>query len=137
MPRITAGLGIVLIVLGLGGFLGTRMVSWTALIPAFFGLPLLVLGVLAARRRAWRPHLMHAAVALALLGLAGNVPALSKAGTLIRGGALERPSAVVLRCVMAVLCLAYAGLAVSSFISARRLRRTGPAEQGEESPALR
>ncbi len=47
MAKITFGLGLVLIVLGLGAYFGTGRESLTALIPAFFGLPLALLGVVA------------------------------------------------------------------------------------------
>lgn len=126
MPRMTIGLGIVLIVLGLGGYFGTGRTSWTAMITVLLGLPLLVLG-LAARRPAWRPHLMHAAVVVALLGFAGNVPTLLKAGALLGDAqAAARPVAVLLRSIMALLCLVYLGLAIHSFISARRRPRAAP-----------
>ncbi len=47
MANVTIGLGIVLLALGLGSYFGSGRTSVTALIPAFFGLPLLVLGWLA------------------------------------------------------------------------------------------
>ncbi len=47
MAKITIGLGIVLIALGFGSYFGTGQASVTALIPAFFGLPLLLLGLVA------------------------------------------------------------------------------------------
>jgi hypothetical protein len=47
------------------------MVSWTALIPAFFGLPLVILGVLALQE-GWRKHAMHAAVVVGLIGFLGG-----------------------------------------------------------------
>ena len=61
MPKITIGLGILLILLGLGGYFGTDAKSFTALIPAFVGVPLLLLGCLALKDNL-RKHAMHAAV---------------------------------------------------------------------------
>ena len=64
-------------------------ISVTALIPAFFGLPLVVLGFL-ARSESIRRHAMHAAAALALVGWAGAVFSLlrSAAGDTLGDGRL-------------------------------------------------
>ena len=40
MPKITVVVGLLLVLLGVGMYLGTGMESWTALIPAFFGVVL-------------------------------------------------------------------------------------------------
>ena len=47
MPRITIGTGVALTILALSTYFGTGMSSVTALIPAFFGVPLILLGWLA------------------------------------------------------------------------------------------
>ena len=47
MPRINVAVGSLLIMQGIGFYVGTASKSVTALIPAFVGLPILVLGVLA------------------------------------------------------------------------------------------
>ena len=60
MAKITIGIGFVLIALGVGGYFGTGRESWTALIPAFFGLPLALLGVVALKDHTWK-HAMHVA----------------------------------------------------------------------------
>ncbi len=57
MANVTIGLGIVLLALGLGSYFGTGRTSVTALIPAFFGLPLLALGWLALKENV-RKHAM-------------------------------------------------------------------------------
>ena len=49
MAKITIGLGLVLIALGLGGYFSTGRESPTALIPVLFGLPLLILGWVALK----------------------------------------------------------------------------------------
>ncbi len=49
LPRITILTGVVLIMLGLAGYFGTRRESITAMIPAFVGLPLRGLGLLALK----------------------------------------------------------------------------------------
>ncbi len=119
MAKITIGLGLVLIALGLGSYFGTGRASFTALIPAFFGLPLLVLGLVALNER-MRPTAMHIAVVLGLLGFAGTVTGLTKLPVLLTGGELARPAAVAVQAAMAIVCLVFVLLCVWSFIKARR-----------------
>ena len=123
MPTAAAAFGIALIALGLGGYFGTGRVSATALIPACFGVPLLVLGWAARNSTPTvRRHTMHLAALLGMLGLIGSgVRAFSKLGKLLSGQA-EHPSAVILQLIMAVLCVVFVGLCVRSFVAARRVR---------------
>ena len=120
MASTTIALGVVLIVLGLAGYFLTGMTSITALIPAFFGLVLALLGFVARDERK-RKHAMHGAVLVALLGFAGSVPGLLKIGDYFNGTA-ARPAAVISQSVMAVLTLGYIILAIRSFVAARRNR---------------
>ena len=66
MPTITINFGRILILIGAIGYIyglvATTYASPTALIPAFFGLILLVLGYIARAKENLRKHLMHAAV---------------------------------------------------------------------------
>ncbi len=119
MAKITIGLGVVLIALGLGSYFGTGRASVTALIPAFFGLPLLLLGLVALKER-MRKSAMHVAVILGLLGFAGTVRGLMKLPALLTGGELERPTAVAVQAAMAIVCFVFVLLCVWSFIKARR-----------------
>ncbi len=119
MAKITIGLGLVLIVLGLGGYFGTGREHVTALIPALFGLPLLLLGLLALNERMRKPA-MHIAAVLGLLGFAGTVGGLMKLPVLLTGGELERPTAVAVQAAMAIACFVFVLLGVWSFIMARR-----------------
>ena len=117
MAKITIGFGLVLIALGLGGYFGTGRESWTALIPAFLGLPLLILGLVACNERR-RKTAIHIAVGLGLLGFAATVSRLIP--VLLTGGELERPTAVAVQAAMAIVCLVFVVLCVWSFIKARR-----------------
>lgn len=117
MPFTTRTLGIVLILLGLVGYFGTGRVSITALIPAFFGAVFIILA-LVARSEAARKHAMHAAVALALIGLLATLVRLLPA---IAAGHLTRP-AVLAQLIMSVLLAGYVALGVKSFKDARRAR---------------
>ncbi len=119
MTKITIGLGLVLIVLGLGGYFGTGRESVTALIPAFFGLPLLILG-LVARKECRRKIAIPIAAGIGLLGFGGTVKGLMKLPVLLTGGELERPTAVAVQAAMAIACLVFVLLCVWSFIKARR-----------------
>ena len=119
MAKITIGLGVVLIALGVGSYFGTGRESVTALIPAFFGLPLLLLGV-AALKESLRKNAMHIAAGMGLLGFGGTVRGLMKLPALLTGGELERPAAVAVQSAMAVVCFVFVLLCVLSFIKARR-----------------
>ena len=116
--------GGLLILEGVGFYLGTGAKSWTALIPALAGLPILLSG-LAALNDAMRKHAMHAASVLGLLGF------LAAAGKLVSSGGLDfsRP-AVISQVIMALLCGVFFALCLKSFIDAR-LR---PGGQSDPSP---
>lgn len=120
MPLVTVVLGTSLIVLGLGGYIATGMASWTAMIPAVFGLPLILLGVV-ARAPGRRKHAMHAAATLSLVGLAGGAMGIPKLATMMSGGEAARPAAAISQSIMALLCVVFLALCVKSFIDARRL----------------
>ena len=119
MAKITIGLGLVLIALGIGSYLGTGRASVTALIPAFFGVPLLLLGLLALKE-SMRKHAMHIAAVMGLLGCGGTVGGLMKLPVLLTGGEVERPAAVAVQAAMAIVCFVFVLLCVWSFIKARR-----------------
>jgi len=123
LANITIVFGVVLIVLGVGSYFGTNMVSPTALIPAAFGLLLIVFGVLAKDEKR-RKMAMHIAVTVGLLGFLGTITGLLKLFTMLAGGEVARPTAVVAQSIMAILMLVYVGMCVKSFIDARR-RRAG------------
>ena len=59
-----------------------------------------------------------------LVGFLGTITGLLKLFTMLTGGEVQRPTAVVAQSIMAVLMLIYVGLCVKSFIDARR-RRAG------------
>lgn len=116
-------LGEALIALGLFAYLvlsepANR--SFTALIPTFFGIPMLVLGIM-ARKEDLRKHMMHAAAALGLLGILGTASGLIKFPAYFTDQAsLERPNAVLVQGIMCLLCILFLVLCVRSFIAARK-----------------
>ena len=115
MASTTIVFGALLTLLGLVGYTLTGT-SVTALIPAFFGLILLVLGFL-ARSESIRQHAMHAAAAVALVGCGGAL------FSLLRAPLATRPAiAVFSQAAMVVLTAVFVGLCVRSFREARRRR---------------
>ncbi len=118
MPSVTRVVGFLLILLGVVGYVATGRASITALIPAFVGAVFLIIAMVARKPEA-RKHAMHAAVALALLGVLGTVPRIVPA---ISAGNLGRP-AVMAQIAMALILAVYVALGVKSFIDARKARR--------------
>ncbi len=111
----------------LGGYLYyiTEMVSITALIPAFFGLPLILCGVIALND-GMRKHAMHAAAVIGLLGfilpLGRMIPAMIR-------GTFELNTATQGMIAMSVLSLIFVALCVKSFIDARKARQAREAAE--------
>ncbi len=128
MPSTAINCGILLILLGLGGFgyavstlpAGEPVTKvMTALIPAVLGLILLALGLVAKSKENLRKHVMHAAVLVGLLGFLATISSFLKIGALL-GGTAERPLAVISQVITSLICLAFVALSVKSFIDARR-----------------
>lgn len=124
MPAITIVAGLLMVAVGLWGYLGAAVEdrSPTALIPAAFGLLLVVLGGLSFVA-SLRKHTMHFAAAVGLVGFLmpagrlGMVLAQGKATLADRG-----PQALL---AMAVISAIFLGLCVNSFIQARKARTLG------------
>lgn len=129
MVALSIGLGTVLTLLGVIGYVASGAESVTALIPAFFGIPILVLGLI-GRKEHLRRHMMHAVTLLALVGFAGSARGLGGLMNLIAGNDVTRPLATVMQSLMALLTLGFVVLAVKSFIDARRQRDTLAAKKG-------
>jgi hypothetical protein len=121
MATTTVAFGIALIGLGIGGYFGTGSAHPTALIPAAFGLVLVILGSL-ARDPAKRKMSMHIAVVVGLLGLLGSIRGLISLPALLSGADVPLPAAVISKSLMAIVCAVFVGLCVRSFIEARRSR---------------
>jgi uncharacterized membrane protein (UPF0136 family) len=119
MASTTVAFGLLLTLLGLAGYFLTGTSSVTALIPAFLGVILIVLGIL-ARADHVRKHAMHAAATVALLGFVGAL------FSLLRTPIGLRPAMAVLSQAATVLLTGvFLALCVRSFIDARRARRAG------------
>lgn len=119
MPNLSKATGILLVILGTAGYVTSEAASWTALIPAFVGIPMFLFGHFGEQENL-RRHMMHAAAGLSLLGFLGTVGGIPKTVSLLTGGDIERPQAAVVQAIMALLCLGFLIFAVRSFIAARR-----------------
>jgi hypothetical protein len=124
MGPVTIIFGMVLTFLGLRGWVGDETSRPWGATPLFVGVPLLLLGVLALSARL-RMHAMH------LAAMAGLVGIVLGAWGLMRGGGAAAGVATSTQAIMTVLCAAFVGLCVSSFIRARRRRRA--AEQAAQA----
>lgn len=122
MPRVAMLFGVIFIILGLVAYFGISSESITALIPAFLGLPMLILGWVAQNEK-YLKHAMHGAAVLALLGFGGTVGGLIKFFRMIGGEQFERGSAITVQAIMALLCLIFLVFAVRSFIYARKIKK--------------
>lgn len=120
MAFTTIVFGVLLILLGVGGYFSSGRVSPTALIPVIPGLVFILLGYIASKPR-FRKHAMHVAALLALIGFIAMIPGGIVA--LIRwlsGTTPAHPAAVVSRTIMAALMLVFLVMCIKSFVDARR-----------------
>jgi hypothetical protein len=121
MAKTSIAFGIVLIVLGLISYFGISSESITALIPTFLGIPVLLLGYIALNEK-YLKHAMHGTAVLMLLGFGGTVGGLIKFFRMLGGEVFDRPSAITIQAIMALICLIFLIIVIKSFIDARRKR---------------
>jgi len=119
MSKLSITYGVIFILMGLISYVGISSESITALIPAFFGVPMLILGWLGLNEK-YLKHTMHGAAVLMLLGFIGTIGGLIKFFKMLGGVQPERPAAVIVQAIMAVMCLIFLVFAVKSFIDVRR-----------------
>lgn len=118
MTPITYGVGGIVTAIGLIAYIATGAASWTALIPAFIGVLILIAGCVAAKPDLHK-HGIHAALVIALVGAAGTVPNVLQLGDLLAGNT-ERPAAVIASTATFIVLVVYIVLGVRSFIAARK-----------------
>lgn len=113
-PKVTLGFGIVLALLALGffGFTG----KMTAIIPAYFGVPIALCGLIAFKDNL-RKIAVHAALVVALLSI------LASLGTIPRMLSGEASALAVTEIgLMVAISVSYIALGVRSFLNARKER---------------
>ncbi len=109
--------GSLLIIIGIIGYIVSMVdgkTSLTALIPAIFGILMILFGALARGNEKLRKHLMHGSVLVALLGF------IAVAARLVpKLGELSLTTAVLAQIAMGIVCLVFVILAIRSFVAAR------------------
>jgi len=127
MSSISIVMGLVLSLYGAYSFAIAEGNPGTALIPTYFGIAFIVLGVLAIREK-FRKHAMHVAAMVGVIGFLGGaimgfprLPALL-AGEIADPKTLNKAQSQNL---LAFTCLIFVILCVNSFIHARRRRKGG------------
>jgi uncharacterized membrane protein len=118
MVLLTRLLGVVLVVVGVGAYVLTGAEHVTALLPAFLGVPILVLGLVAGGESRQRPAIIAATV-LAVLGVLGTAMNVAELPDLVAGEDVERPAAVITSAITAVLCLVYAVAGIRWLVASR------------------
>ena len=114
-------IGLLLIVVGVLGRFMTGTTSITALIPAFFGIPMLILGLVGLNPARLKMS-MHIVAVLALLGVLGtfsilvDVVGVAMGTSALSGSILSRGAMFVLSLIMLIV-------SIMSFIQVRRNRR--------------
>jgi len=117
MAKTSQLVGVILMVLGIGGYVASGMASPTALIPAFFGLVISGLGYY-GRHEHTRKTAMHLAMGVALVGIIGSLMRVVPA--LLSGGIVEWRLALISQLVMAIVLIWYLISGIQSFRAARR-----------------
>jgi hypothetical protein len=120
MSKLTIVFGVLLVLLGVIGFVATGNAHPTPLIPSGLGIVFILFGVLAntpdpKKRMLW----MHISVTVALLAFLGTIPADIQAIRLSHGTEYPHPAAVLEKAAMSLLSLLYVLFCVRSFVNAR------------------
>ena len=130
MAKVTLLFGLLLIVLGVVGYVGTGWKAPTALIPMYFGILFAIFGFLARRgSQKKRMTVMHISVTLAVIGFLFTVLSIWDFVRMELGHAMARPIAVEDKAVFSAMMLIYVLLCVRSFIKARRTPAEGTGQE--------
>jgi hypothetical protein len=119
MSKVTISIGLLLIIQGVAFYAASGFAHMTSLIPAFVGLPVAILGLVALKGSdSARKHCAHVAVLLttlgALAGLGRGIPGLFKEDA--------NMTAVAATLIMAVICIVHVVMSIKSFKAARLAR---------------
>jgi hypothetical protein len=119
MGKMMIGIAVVLIVLGLGAYVGTGRVSVTALIPAFFGIAFAGLGALGRKDR-FRIPSAYGGIVLSVIGLLGSVSGIPKVIAYLSGDEVARPAASIAQSIMALVLLVLVARLLKLVVAERR-----------------
>jgi hypothetical protein len=119
------GIGLALTAVAAISALASGTQSVTAWIPAFFGLPITAMGLVAGRTRSdrHRKNAMHIMAVLALLGAIGGLRAVPGLVAALSGANTGSNIALLSQLALFGLCALLLALCIRSFIAARRARR--------------
>jgi hypothetical protein len=125
LAKVTLLFAVLLVALGLIGYVGTGSQHVTALIPTWFGVALALFGLLAMSPSEARRNLfMHINVTIGLLGfIGGAVEAIRGYVHAQSAGLVPDQIALASKLTMTGLLLIYVILCVRSFIAARQARK--------------
>jgi hypothetical protein len=113
MKLITITFGVLLFLLGVGSYVGAGASRLLDLLPAVFGLTVVVLGFKSRPERGSKNTPFFGAFFLAILALLGSIRGLINFYTLLTGGEVAHPLATIAQTLIAGLCIAFMMLAVS------------------------
>ena len=118
VPDLAKLLGSILTIFGIAVYIISDQSSITALIPAFMGSPLLLLGILSERMPDARHHLMHASMVLALFMVISPIAMVANMG--IPDSSLTIVSLIALLTTGSIFMVA----GIKSFRHARKVRES-------------
>ena len=119
MAQTTVGFGIFLLVLGIIGFSIKEMQTITSLLPSFFGLAFLILGII-AQRESLNKIALFLAMVVGLVGLILTSSELFNLFLLLTGTEVALTAAIITHPMMDILCIYYLGSGINSYIDARK-----------------
>jgi len=120
--RLGIVLGIALVALGVGAYVLSDFASVTALIPAFFGVLVAILGVVGRRRTDQQRLAAYGIGLLAVLGVVGSTRGIPDMIALLTGEAVESTIATISQGAMIVVCRVLL-VAVLQFVRETRTTR--------------
>lgn len=108
---------LLLIIIGIGGYFLGGMASVTALIPAFFGIPILISALIATKNLKLGMHLAAVFTLLGFIAPLGRIiPTAAK-------GEFALNLATISQLLMVLICGVFLVLCIKSFKAARKARR--------------
>ena len=111
--------GALLVLSGVGFYVGISPHHFTALIPAVLGIIIFVLGLL-ARNEKIRRHAMHGAMLFGLIGFLGSLMGIPSWINMLQGKPTFRPQAAQEQLLMFIICGVFLIMCINSFVKARR-----------------
>lgn len=124
MPEISVFVGLVFAIWGIGAYIATDMVSLTAMIPAFAGAPIGIMGFLTMKMPERHKTFMHIAAMFGLICALGGL----RLFQLLMGGE-DRMSLISSHALLLVLGGVYTYFCVQSFIWVRKQRESAEHQQ--------